>query len=181
MSHPTTEKGRLLRLGFADPQLAASALSALGEAVAEPLVALIARTADPDLSLAALVRLVEAAGQQKGRQTEEPEAGRLLAALVEDEGTAMRLLSVLGASEALGAHLCRHPEHWRELTDPTLGSTRPAAYAVRESLLQAVADKPDGEAVDALRVEYRRLLLRLARERAAGRTEQGTEHRGGAA
>ena len=85
----------------------------------------------------------------------------------------MRLLSVLGASEALADHLCRHPEHWRELTDPTLGSTRPAAYAVREDLLRAVgadpsddrADRrrsPTQEAVDALRVEYRRVLLRLA-------------------
>ena len=43
----------------------------------------------------------------------------------------MRLLGVLGASEALGDHLVRHPAHWRELTDPSLGSTRPAAYAVR--------------------------------------------------
>ena len=90
----------------------------------------------------------------------------MLRALVDDEGTAMRLLSVLGASEALADHLCRHPEHWRELTDPTLGSTRPAAYAVREDLLRARwparrADRPT-EAVDALRVEYRRLLLRLA-------------------
>jgi [glutamine synthetase] adenylyltransferase / [glutamine synthetase]-adenylyl-L-tyrosine phosphorylase len=154
VSHPTTEKGRLLRLGFADAQLAESALSSLGEDVAEPLVALIARTADPDLSLAALVRLVEAAGAEEGE--------RLLTALVDDEGTAMRLLSLLGASEALGDHLCRHPDHWHELTDPTLGSTRPAAYAVREDLLRAVTDRPDGEAVDALRVEYRRLLLRLA-------------------
>ena len=62
----------------------------------------------------------------------------MLRALVDDEGTAMRLLSVLGASEALADHLCRHPEHWRELTDPTMGSTRPAAYAVREDLLRAV-------------------------------------------
>ena len=30
----------------------------------------------------------------------------------------MRLLGVLGASEALGDHLVRHPAHWRELTDP---------------------------------------------------------------
>ena len=33
----------------------------------------------------------------------------------------MRLLSVLGASAALADHLVRHPEQWRELTDPTLG------------------------------------------------------------
>ena len=50
----------------------------------------------------------------------------------------MRLLSVLGASLALTDHLCRHPDQWRELADPFLGSTRPAAYAVREALLRAV-------------------------------------------
>ena len=84
----------------------------------------------------------------------------------------MRLCSVLGASSALTHHLVRHPEQWRELTDPTLGTTRAAAYAVREAMLTAVgadphsaapvAGLPDAEAVDALRVEYRRILLRLA-------------------
>ncbi len=79
---------------------------------------------------------------------------------------------MLGASTALTHHLVRHPDHWRELTDPTLGSTRAAAYSVRESMLTAVgadparrepvAALPDAEAVDALRVEYRRILLRLA-------------------
>ena len=166
-SRPSTTKGHLIRLGFQDPEQSLDNLVVIAEA-AEPLLALLARTADPDLALAWLVRLVEAAGQQKG----QAEGELLLRALVDDEGTAMRLLSVLGASEALAEHLCRHPEHWRELTDPTMGSTRPAAYAVREDLLRAVgaepgedqptASKADDEAVDALRVEYRRLLLRLA-------------------
>ncbi len=156
MSHPTTDSGRLARMGFQDTDQARAGLQQLGEDVAEPLVALIARTADPDLALAHLVRLVDA--QDDAQEKAEP----MLRALVDDEGTAMRLLSVLGASEALADHLCRHPEHWRELTDPTLGSTRPAAYAVREELLGAVAGKPDSAAADALRVEYRRLLLRLA-------------------
>ena len=84
----------------------------------------------------------------------------------------MRLLSVLGASHALSDHLVRHPEQWRELTDPLLGSTRPAAFAVRAGLLRSVGADPDAasptaametaEAVDALRVEYRRVLVRLA-------------------
>ncbi len=54
----------------------------------------------------------------------------------------MRLLSVLGASQALADHLVRHPEQWRELTDPTLGSTRPAAYAVRAGLLDGRRRRP---------------------------------------
>jgi glutamate-ammonia-ligase adenylyltransferase len=154
-------KGNLSRLGFADPDEALARLVGLGEA-AEPLLALLGRTADPDAALTCLVRVVEVASDRAD----------LLQALVDDEGTAMRLLCVLGASEALAHHLVRHPEHWHELTDPTLGSTRPAAYAVRAGLLRAVGADPeaaaptatiaDAEAVDALRVEYRRVLLRLA-------------------
>ncbi|RNM14009.1 bifunctional [glutamine synthetase] adenylyltransferase/[glutamine synthetase]-adenylyl-L-tyrosine phosphorylase [Nocardioides pocheonensis] len=153
--------GNLLRAGFQDGDRAAEHLRSLGPA-AGPLVALLARTADPDLALAALLRVRASAD----------DGDALIGALVEDEGTAMRLLSVLGLSSALGEHLERHPEHWRELTDPTLGSTRPAAYAVRAGLVAAVgadpgaaepvAALPHEAAVDALRVEYRRVLLRLA-------------------
>jgi glutamate-ammonia-ligase adenylyltransferase len=153
--------GHLVRSGFQDSDRAADQLRSLGPA-AGPLVALLARTADPDLALDTLIRLHAVA----------PDAGVLLSALVDDEGTAMRLLSVLGMSAALGDHLLRHPLHWHELTDPTLGSTRPAAYAVRAGLVSAVGADPQAAepvatlaheaAVDALRVEYRRVLLRLA-------------------
>lgn len=167
MTRAVTSKGHLLRLGFLDPDAALSATAELRGA-AEPLLPLVARTADPDEALAALVRL--------GDAVEDRDV--LLEALVDDEGTAMRLLSVLGASAALCDHLVRHPEHWRELTDPALGSTRPASWAMRCGLLESVgadpadladpagtgpvATLPDAEAVDRLRVEYRRLLLRLA-------------------
>jgi glutamate-ammonia-ligase adenylyltransferase len=154
-------RAQLLRVGFEDAEAALEGLAALGDP-GERLVAHLGRTADPDAALAALVRLVEAADDRDD----------LVHAVADDEGTAMRLLSVLGASEALADHLVRHPEHWRELRDPTLGSTRPAAYAVRAGLLAAVgadpadpvpvSTRPDAEAVDALRVEHRRVLLRLA-------------------
>ncbi|NPC96629.1 bifunctional [glutamine synthetase] adenylyltransferase/[glutamine synthetase]-adenylyl-L-tyrosine phosphorylase [Nocardioides sp. zg-DK7169] len=168
MIRPTTGKTALLRLGFVDTDAALERLRGLGDA-ADPLLAVLGHTADPDEALAGLGRLLEAA----------PDAPVLLETLADDEGTAMRLLAVLGASPALGDHLVHHPEHWHELTDPLLGSTRPPAYALRESLLRAVgadphADSPvsamaDAEAVDALRVEYRRLLVRLvARDLAHG-------------
>ncbi len=165
MSRDVTSKGALLRLGFTDPERAAAHVAELGGG-AEELLWTLGRTADPDLALQQLVRLRECAGERGA----DPDG--LLAELVGDEGTAMRLLSVLGASEALGDHLCRHPEQWRELVDPTLGSTRPPAFAVREGLLRAVGADPadptptatlaDHEALDAMRVEYRRVLLRLA-------------------
>ncbi len=161
MSRAATTKGQLLRVGFEDAEGALERLGTLGDP-GERLVAHLGATADPDAALAALVRLVEAAD----------DGDALVAAVADDEGTAMRLLSVLGASEALADHLVRHPEHWHELRDPTLGSTRPPAFAVRAGLLSAVgagpdepapvATLPDAEAVDALRVEHRRVLLRLA-------------------
>ncbi|MBD8869914.1 bifunctional [glutamine synthetase] adenylyltransferase/[glutamine synthetase]-adenylyl-L-tyrosine phosphorylase [Nocardioides donggukensis] len=157
-----TSRTALLGLGFQDPATAAARLAELDLDTA-PVTAILGRTADPDQALAGLVGLVEALGAD-GRA--------VLAEIVDDEGTAMRLLSVLGASVALTDHLHRHPEQWRELTDPDLGSTRPAAYAVRACLLRAVgadpdadapvATVPDREAKDALRVEYRRILLRMA-------------------
>jgi glutamate-ammonia-ligase adenylyltransferase len=160
-NNTTTSKGSLVRMGFVDAERSLANLDRLGEA-ADPLLAVLARTADPDLALHGLVRLAEAADDD----------GELLSAVADDEGTAMRLLSVLGASSALADHLVRHPGHWKELADPTLGSTRAAAFAVRAELLRAVGADPhdaapvatlaDDEAVDALRVEYRRILLRLA-------------------
>ncbi len=165
MTRPATSRSDLLRHGFVDSDRTSAGLRELG-GHADPLVALLGRTADPDLALAGLLRLAAAADEQLG------DRDAMLQEIVDDEGTAMRLLCVLGASQALADHLVRHPTQWRELTDPTLGSTRPAAYAVRAALLtavgadpssdQPVAGVPEPEALDALRVEYRRLLLRLA-------------------
>jgi glutamate-ammonia-ligase adenylyltransferase len=156
-----TSWGNLARLGFFDTDRAQQLLSELGEVV-RPLAPLLGRSADPDLALASLAALADAVEDRAA----------LLQEVADDEGTSMRLLSVLGASQALGEHLRRHPEQWHELTDPTLGSTRPPAYALREGLLRAVGADPwdpqpvatlaYADAADALRVEYRRVLLRLA-------------------
>ena len=154
-------QGKLVRLGFLDPDRARVLISGLGE-VAAPIVPLLGRSADPDQALASLIALADAVDDRE----------RLLQEVADDEGTSMRLLSVLGASQALGEHLRRHPDHWHELCDPTLGSTRPPAFAMRASLMRSVGADPDdphpvaampeAEARDALRVEYRRQLLRLA-------------------
>ncbi len=154
-------RGNLFRLGFQSPTEALEQLKTL-DFPAEPMVALLGRTADPDQALSGLVALAAIT----------PDRDEMLSVLADDEGTAMRMLSVLGASQALTEHLLRHPSHWRELTDPLLGSTRPTAYAMRQELLLAVgaqpgallpvASLPDLQAMNSLRVEYRRLLLRLA-------------------
>ena len=162
MSRPATTKGQLLRLGFSDAEKSLQRLDEVGPA-GPALLPLLARTADPDHAVAGLVRLLEAAGD---------DAAQLLSRVGDDEGLATRLFAVLGASEALSDHLARHPEQWRELDDPALECSRPAAYAVREAVLRALGADPadavpvaqgdDAALVDVLRVEYRRVLLRLA-------------------
>lgn len=145
----------LVRLGFADAAAAVATVERLG---AEELIAFFGRVGDPDLALRALSDLAEAS------------ADDLIEELVNDEGTAMRLLSVLGASRSLGEHLVKHPTQWRVLTDGRLGSTRPTAAALRAELLTAVGADPGADVPvasvanpeDALRVAYRRLLVPLA-------------------
>ncbi|MFZ2503688.1 MAG: bifunctional glutamine-synthetase adenylyltransferase/deadenyltransferase, partial [Nocardioides sp.] len=131
MTRPSgiTSKGSLIRLGFLDTELAGARLTALA-GQADVLAPLLGRTADPDQALGLLVDLIAAADAAQAGSGE-----LLLETLGDDEGTAMRLLSVLGASSALGDHLLRHPDQWRELTDPDLGATRPTAAAMRAGLL----------------------------------------------
>ncbi|QIK76076.1 bifunctional [glutamine synthetase] adenylyltransferase/[glutamine synthetase]-adenylyl-L-tyrosine phosphorylase [Nocardioides piscis] len=153
--------GSLVRLGFLDAAAARSAIDDLGEH-GPALVQSLASSADPDAALAGLVRLASAVDDRED----------LLRTLADDEDSAERLSAVLGASEALSVHLGRHPEHWRDLTDATLATTRPPAFVVREEMLACVgadpeaavptSTMPDAAAVNALRVTYRRLLLRLA-------------------
>ncbi len=157
----------LLRLGFTDAERSSDELARIGNP-ARPLVKMIAKSADPDQALCVLADLADRIGERHGAD----ERTAFLTELGDDEGTAMRLVMVLGASQALGEHLLRHPEQWRDLTDPCMGSTRPAAFWIRRKLLESVgadasaaepvATLPDAAAVDALRVEYRRILLRLA-------------------
>ncbi|QWC86768.1 bifunctional [glutamine synthetase] adenylyltransferase/[glutamine synthetase]-adenylyl-L-tyrosine phosphorylase [Nocardioidaceae bacterium] len=175
----------LTRLGFTDTEATLTAMERIGVEVSSPLAPILGLAADPDLAARRLADLADAVAASyaeidgPGDTSTEAEREELAArcraefldAVAGDEGTAMRLSAVLGASDALGEHLLRHPSHWRELTDPTLGRTRAARWYLRACLLlavgadpdheSAIATLPDAEAVDALRVEYRRLLLRL--------------------
>ena len=77
-------------LGFRDGAAALAGIEELGDA-GVPLTAHLAATADPDAALAALLRLAD----------EVEDRDVMLAEVADDEGTAMRLCSVLGASAAL--------------------------------------------------------------------------------
>ena len=181
MSVNRTE-GRLARLakaGFADAAAAARELdgTVLGDVAADSdLVSALGAAADPDLGLRELGRLVDALAPGAERDG-------LLRALVEDTPGRRRLLAVLGFSSALGDHLVRHPDQWRDFDriDP---ERRPDAAALRASMLEAVSADPDaaspvaqgerGDVLDGLRITYRRQLMALAALDLADRLDVAT-------
>lgn len=148
MSRQPSTLTELARLGFAE---LGAARDALGE-WAEHLEAFGA-AADPDRALRLLVRL----------QEQHPDALRPVLA---DPAWAARLIVVLGASEGLGDFLRRRPAELAALREPL--RTLPSAEQLRRYLAAAVegaaAGTPAGleAARTALRVRYRRWLLRIA-------------------
>ncbi|MEU2247331.1 bifunctional [glutamine synthetase] adenylyltransferase/[glutamine synthetase]-adenylyl-L-tyrosine phosphorylase [Streptomyces sp. NPDC019224] len=150
---------RLLRHGFTDPSAAERLLdlpdlsSVRTDSV---LLDALGATADPDLALRGLVRLVEA--------EEAGERQILLDTLVTAKPLRDRLLGVLGASEALGDHLARHPRDWQALVTYEAADLHPGVAEFEREL--AGADDRD-----ALRVGYRRCLLSIAARDVCGTTD----------
>jgi glutamate-ammonia-ligase adenylyltransferase len=130
----TSLSGWLARMGFADVPRAERELAALGitgqGTVVEghPLLAALARAADPDLALAGLAQVAE---RDPG----------LIEALDADQAFRIRLTAALGVSKALADHLARHPADSALLRGQEAGR-RPDAKAVREEFLRAVAADP---------------------------------------
>lgn len=153
---------RLISLGSSDPEraerfLAAPELSGIDE---EVLLDGLAAAPDPDLALVALVRLLE----------KEP---RLREAVEEGVARSEPIFRLLGASEALGDFLIRHPEHLDVFdaapsaepqgADPlTLRASLLRSVGAEPSARRAVASRMGPEAWEALRVRYRRHLCELA-------------------
>ncbi|MEU6100845.1 bifunctional [glutamine synthetase] adenylyltransferase/[glutamine synthetase]-adenylyl-L-tyrosine phosphorylase [Streptomyces flaveolus] len=142
---------RLLRHGFTDPSAAERLLDGVELAPVrnDPvLLEALGATADPDLALHGLVRLLEAQPDPTGRR-------ELLDTLIAAKPLRDRLLGVLGASEALADHLARHAGDWQALV----------TYEPRD-LHRGVAEFEGGlaGATDpvSLRVAYRRCLLSIA-------------------
>ncbi|MFI5767379.1 bifunctional [glutamine synthetase] adenylyltransferase/[glutamine synthetase]-adenylyl-L-tyrosine phosphorylase [Streptomyces sp. NPDC051658] len=150
---------RLLRHGFTDPSAAERLLELpeLSSVRSDPvLLEALGATADPDLALHGLVRLVEA--------EEADERQILLDTLVTAKPLRDRLLGVLGASEALGDHLARHPRDWQALVTYEATDLHPGVAEFEQGL--AGADDPD-----SLRVSYRRCLLAIAARDVCGTTD----------
>jgi glutamate-ammonia-ligase adenylyltransferase len=157
--------GRLSRLGFTNASFALDLwlkLCSVYPALDESLLDVVGQTSDPDTALAGLGRMLDAAS----------DADSLVNAVQSDPDFALRVLAVLGASSALTDHLVRRPDDSALLADPLLTAVRPTAKSLRDDLLAAVgadsaaADPRAAEggspAYDALRVAYRRALLKVA-------------------
>ncbi|MFJ9055972.1 MULTISPECIES: bifunctional [glutamine synthetase] adenylyltransferase/[glutamine synthetase]-adenylyl-L-tyrosine phosphorylase [unclassified Streptomyces] len=150
---------RLLRHGFTDPSAAERLLDLpeLSSVRSDPvLFDALGATADPDLALHSLVRLVEA--------EEADERQILLDTLVTAKPLRDRLLGALGASEALGDHLARHPRDWQVLVTYEATDLHPGVREFETMLGDAVDP-------DSLRVAYRRSLLSIAARDVCGTTD----------
>ncbi|WP_344317952.1 bifunctional [glutamine synthetase] adenylyltransferase/[glutamine synthetase]-adenylyl-L-tyrosine phosphorylase, partial [Streptomyces javensis] len=174
---------RLLRHGFTDPSAARRLLNApeLAGVCGDPvlldgLLDALGATADPDLALRRLVRLVEALPEAPGDGDDEGCADSrqtLLDALVTARPIRDRLLGVLGVSEALGDHLARHPRHWQALLAYEPTAPHPTASGFERALAEGIWGKPGVGLTrsDALRVAYRRALLAIAARDVCGATD----------
>ncbi|GAA3735936.1 bifunctional [glutamine synthetase] adenylyltransferase/[glutamine synthetase]-adenylyl-L-tyrosine phosphorylase [Salinactinospora qingdaonensis] len=161
-----TTVGTLARRGFTDT---AKAERLIAEAHLDPdehfdIVEALADAADPDLALLGITRILE-------RCTDPVELRSVLCA---DADLRMRLTGILGTSVALSDHLVRHCEDWRELRGGE-AERSPSPQELRGELLRAVGADPtstapvaglpgdgDDSPAHALRVAYRRRVLRLA-------------------
>ncbi|MEU6004843.1 bifunctional [glutamine synthetase] adenylyltransferase/[glutamine synthetase]-adenylyl-L-tyrosine phosphorylase [Streptomyces sp. NPDC047453] len=121
------------------------------------LLEALGATADPDLALGGLVRLLEAQPESKARR-------ELLDTLIAAKPLRDRLLGVLGASTALGDHLARHAGDWRALVTYEPRDLHPGVEEFEHGLAEA------GDPV-ALRVAYRRCLLSIAARDVCGTTD----------
>src|SRR3954452_23591667 len=140
-------EGRLVRLGFADPQRAGRMRGELSAAdirsplATEQLIQTLCESADPDLALKRLCGMVESLHRH------EYDAAAFARTLDMDEAFRRRLVYVLGASDAPGRHLGVHPRHCYDLADPSLACARPSVEDAAAKLAIAIdAENP----VDAL-------------------------------
>ncbi|NGO09554.1 bifunctional [glutamine synthetase] adenylyltransferase/[glutamine synthetase]-adenylyl-L-tyrosine phosphorylase [Streptomyces sp. HC44] len=151
---------RLLRHGFTDPSAAERLLESteLAPIRNDPvLLDALGATADPDLALLGLGRLVEAQKDHAGQR-------ELLDTLIASKPLRDRLLGVLGASAALADHLARHPLDWHVLAMYEPQDLHPGIAEFERGLAEA------SDPV-ALRVAYRRCLLSIAARDVCGTTD----------
>lgn len=143
---PEPAAADLARAGFTHTARSLSVLSDLRTALpgtvdSATLIADLGAVADPDDAALAMIRLAEA----------DPAAAKVLA---EPGEPRRRVLRVLGASTALADHLIKHPEHMEAAAH--YAPVQPGA------VVEAVQGLSGRSGAEALRVAYRRELVRIA-------------------
>ncbi|MEO6943169.1 MAG: bifunctional [glutamine synthetase] adenylyltransferase/[glutamine synthetase]-adenylyl-L-tyrosine phosphorylase [Lacisediminihabitans sp.] len=150
MARNQTTLTELAKLGFARLGSIAALLAEADEyRSVEPMLSYFAASANPDQALRLLVCLL----RQSPTET---------IAVLRTEASARRLIRVLGASSGLGEFFTRHPEELAALRSALRKPLTAAEY--RSELLAAIAPeagRTTEAAWDALRVRYRRHLVRL--------------------
>lgn len=146
----------LARAGFLEPPRATKLLDELADWPVEQMVPLMSEIADPDGAALGLVRLYEVLDA-----SQRQELGKLFAA---DSPARKRVLAMMGASTALTDHLVRRPELWRDVADAAIEDEQTLRRLVSDEVGELLGD----EAYDALRVAYRRQLMRIAAVDASG-------------
>ena len=130
----------LAKLGFEALSETVSKLDTLISLVgdnARSSLAPLSAAASPDRALDSMIELARA----------HPKS---LQKILKSESAMLRLCKVLGASDALASHLLRHPEQLSVLEQP---SRLPTAQEIAQI---------SSSSVSALRVDYRKLLLKVA-------------------
>ena len=173
--------GRLARLGFREPAVAADRVDAIDLPLLDPVtgeptpdggivLAAFGRAAEPDLALAAVERILDGGG----------DPASVWSLLIDDPATRARLTSLLGASITLGEHLAVHPEDVVALRqDPPadVGAIEAVAAVMADRIVRSVGGDPidpvrgsegqaasitGSDAVIALRLAYWRELATVA-------------------
>ncbi len=166
-SRTSSVEAALARVGFADVPRAAGLLDDRALAplrrqdeptgLPDAVLSALGDSADPDQALLGLVRVMESLATQPDAAGHGVTA--LGAALNDDVVSRSRVLGLLGASTAIVDHLVKHPDDWLVAA----AATRPSGEDVRADLVAAVGPaRGEVPALHALRVAYRRGLLRIA-------------------
>lgn len=143
---PDIPAGDLARAGFVNTATSARVIADVvahlpGEVDVDRLIADLGGVADPDQAALAMIRIVEG----------DRESALLLAQASSGRD---RLLRVVGASSALADNLVKHPDH----VEAAMG----AQACDPQAVVKAVRGLSGRAGAEALRVAYRRELVRIA-------------------
>jgi len=145
-----SDRAALARSGFADPRRAAELIAQFDNEIPE-LLAGLSHSADPDQTLLYLSRLSDADSSVPTR-------------LGNDARLADRTFAILGASSALGDHLVRRPRDLGLIA----GDTMPIQPSLASIIEKQSQDVERVNALNELRLNYRRQLLQIAAQDLCG-------------